>query len=213
MTRDSELFCLFCLLLRYCTVFQATRSPCSSALFRLHSFLSLEAIKCTALFSICFHRFLRYYGYVGLPAIHLDSWRISLFWFSYLIRGNDRISAVPITYLSSTSPSSQTGGKPLFPHQIGYNDIVCCVRKHIDHFQPHNYFPAQSLHFHFGSVAPCPTLKPGVTASAPRTRYRRLARPYLIGFSYCIVISLPELAEFLPLARGNQLCWFHSSHS
>lgn len=104
-------------------------------------------------------------------------------------------------------------GKPLFPHQIGYNDIVCCVRKHIDHFQPHNYFPAQSLHFHFGSVAPCPTLKPGVTASAPRTRYRRLARPYLIGFSYCIVISLPELAEFPPLARWNQLCWFHSSHS
>ena len=114
MTRDSELFCLFCLLLRYCTVFQATRSPCSSALFRLHSFLSLEAIKCTALFSICFHRFLRYYGYVGLPAIHLDSWRISLFWFSYLIRGNDRISAVPITYLSSTSPSSQTGGSHCF---------------------------------------------------------------------------------------------------
>ena len=104
-------------------------------------------------------------------------------------------------------------GKPLFPHQIGYNDIVCCVRKHIDHFQPHNNFPAQSLHFRFGSVAPCPTLKPGVTTSVPRTRYRRLARPYLIGFSYCIVISLPELAEFLPLARWNQLCWFHSSHS
>ena len=123
------------------------------------------------------------------------------FGFHTFFSGNDRISAVPITYLSSTSPSSQTGGKPLFPHQIGYNDIVCCVRKHIDHFQPHNYFPAQSLHFHFGSVAPCPTLKPGVTASAPRTRYRRLARPYLIGFSYCIVISLPELAEFLPLAR------------
>ena len=51
----------------------------------------------------------------------------------------------------------------------------------------------------------CPTLKPDVTASAPRTQYRRLARPYLIGFSYCIVISLPRLAEFPPFARGNQL--------
>ncbi len=67
-------------------------------------------------------------------------------------------------------------------------------------------FPAQSLHFHFGSVAPCPTLKPNVTISVPRTRYRRMARPYLIGFSYCMIISLPRLTKFLPLARGNQLC-------
>ena len=108
--QDSEPFCQFCLLSRYYIVFQVTHSPCPSALFRLHSFLLLEAIKCTALFSICFHRLLRYYGCVGLPAIHLDSWRISLFWFPYLLRGNDRTSAVPITYLSSTSPSSQTGG-------------------------------------------------------------------------------------------------------
>ena len=107
--QDFEPFCQFCLLLRYCVVFQVTRSPCSSALFRLRSSLSLEAIKCTALFSICFHRLLRYYDCVGLPAIHLDSYRISLFWFPYLLRGNDRISAVPITYLSSTSPISQTG--------------------------------------------------------------------------------------------------------
>ena len=110
MTQDFEPFCQFCLLLRYCTVFQVTRSPCSSALFCLHSSLSLEAIKCTALFSICFHRLLRYYGCVGLPAIHLDSWRISLFWFPYLLRGDDRTSAVPITYFSAASPSSQTGG-------------------------------------------------------------------------------------------------------
>jgi len=27
-----------------------------------------------------------------------------------------------------------------------------------------------------------------------------------------MIISLPKLTEFLPLARGNQLCWFHSSH-
>ena len=71
--QDFEPFCQFCLLLRYCTVFQVTRLPCSSALFRLHSLLSLEAIKCTALFSICFHKLLRYYGCVGLSATHLDS--------------------------------------------------------------------------------------------------------------------------------------------
>ena len=32
------------------------------------------------------------------------------FGFHTFFSGNDRISAVPITYLSSTSPSSQTGG-------------------------------------------------------------------------------------------------------
>ena len=103
-------------------------------------------------------------------------------------------------------------GMPLWPCHISHNSVVCCEIEHIDHFQPHNDFPARSLHLRFGSVAPCPTLKPSVAVSVPRTRYRRLARPYLIGFSYCIVISLPKLAEFLPLARGNQLCWFRSSH-
>ena len=82
--QDSEPFCRFCLLLRYCTVFQVTHSPCLSALFRLHSSFVPETIKRTALFSICFHRLLRYYGCVGLPAILLDSLRISLFWFPYL---------------------------------------------------------------------------------------------------------------------------------
>lgn len=97
-------------------------------------------------------------------------------------------------------------GMPPYPRHTGHGSVVCCIEKHIDHIQPHNNFPAQSLHFRFGSAAPCPTLKPGVAASAPRTRYRRLARPYLIGFSYCIVISLPRLPEFPPFARGNQLC-------
>ena len=96
-------------------------------------------------------------------------------------------------------------GMPSCPHHNGHNSIVCCVRKHIDHFYPHNHFPVQSLHFRFGSIAPCPTLKPDVTSSVPRTRYRRFVRPYLIGFSYCIVISLPKFTEFLPLARGNKL--------
>ena len=65
----------------------------------------------------------------------------------------------------------------------------------------HGRAAAQSLHFRFGSVAPCPTLKPDVTISAPRTRYRQLARLYPIGFSYCMIISLPKLAESLLLAR------------
>ena len=66
---------------------------------------------------------------------------------------------------------------------------------------------SQLNHFTFVSALLLPVLrlKPDVTASAPRTRYRRLARPYRIGFSYCIVISLPRFAEFPPLARGNQL--------
>ena len=88
------------------------------------------------------------------------------------------------------------------------SDVVCNVIERFDHFRPHNHFPAQSLHFRFGSVAPCPTLKLNVTISVPRTRYRRLARPYPIGFSYCMIISLPKLTEFLPLAPNYILYKF-----
>lgn len=77
---------------------------------------------------------------------------------------------------------------PLFPCHSGLRDVVCCEQKHIDHFPPHNNFPAQSLHFRFGSVAPCPTLKSGVTASTPRTRYGQLAKLYPTGFS-CYIQS------------------------
>ena len=184
--QDSEPFCRFCLLLRYCTVFQVTHSPCLSALFRLHSSFVPETIKRTALFSICFHRLLRYYGCVGLPAILLDSLRISLFWFPYLfLRKCQDLSCSDIILIINLAKFSDWG-MPLQPCHTGYNSIVCCDRKHIDHFQPHNNFPAQSLHFRFGSVAPCPTLKPDVTISAPRTRYRRLARPYLVEFFFLL---------------------------
>lgn len=203
MTQDSLPFCLFYLLSRYCTVFQATRSPCPSALFRLHSSLSPEAIKCTALFSICFHRLLRYYGCVGLPSIHLDSWRISLFWFPYLFQKewqdlscSDNILLISLAKLSDW-------GTPPYPRPTGHDSVVCFVTKYIDHFQPHNIFPAQSLHFRFGSAAPCPTLKPNVTASPPRTQYRRLARPYLIGFSYCIVIMLTKACRVSSARQGK----------
>jgi hypothetical protein len=88
-------------------------------------------------------------------------------------------------------------GMFLFPCHSGYRNVVCCKYKHIDHFQPHNNFPAQSFHFRFGSVAPCPTLKSDVTVSTPRTRYRRLARPYPTGFSCYIQSAYKSKQSFL----------------
>lgn len=124
---------------------------------------------------------------------------------SYLFQGDNRFSAVPVIILLINLAKLSDWGMSLHPYHIGYRDIVCYVQERIDRFQPHNNFPAQLLHFRFGSVAPYPTLKPNVTASAPRTWYRRLVRPYLIGFSYCIIISLQKRTEFLLLASGNQL--------
>ena len=86
---------------------------------------------------------------------------------------------------------------PLYPCLIGYNSIVCCGIEHIDHFQPHTNFPAQSLHFRFGSVAPCPTLKSNVTVLTPRTRYRQLAKPYPAGFSCYIQSAYKSKQGFL----------------
>jgi len=42
-----------------------------------------------------------------------------------------------------------------------------------------------SLYFRLNSP-PCPTLKPDVTASVPRTRCRLLAKLYRAGFPCCI---------------------------
>ena len=127
------------------------------------------------------------------------------FGFHTSFRGNGRISAVPITYLSSASPSSQTGG---CRHvlAIPVMTVLSAVNKNTSTMS-NLIIISQLDHFTFISALLLPVLRLslGVTASAPRTRYRRLASPYLIGFSYCIVISLPRLAEFPPLARGNQL--------
>lgn len=130
----------------------------------------------------CDWQFLWYYECIGLPAAHLDSCLIPSVWFPYPFQGDIRTSAVPYNIIISNLAKFSDWGMPLFPRPIGHRDIVCCVCKHIDHFRPYIYFPAQSLHFRFGSVAPCPTLKSDVTASTPRTRYRRLAKPYLTGF-------------------------------
>lgn len=85
----------------------------------------------------------------------------------------------------------------LYPCHSGYRDIVCCGIEHIDHFQPHNYFPAQSLHFRFGSATPYPTLKSDVTALIPRTWYGRLAKPYPTGFSCYIQSAYKSKQSFL----------------
>ena len=136
----------------------------------------------------CDWQFLWYYECIGLPAAHLDSCLIPSVWFPYPFQGDIRTSAVPYNIIISNLAKLSDWGMPLFPRPVGHRDIVCCVCKHIDHFRPCIYFPAQSLHFRFGSVAPCPTLKSDVTASTPRTRYRRLAKPYLTGFS-CFILS------------------------
>ena len=77
------------------------------------------------------------------------------------------------------------------------SDVVCNVIERFDHFRPHNHFPAQSLHFRFGSVAPCPTLKSNVTVLTPRTRYRQLAKPYPAGFSCYIQSAYKSKQGFL----------------
>ena len=130
--------------------------------------------------------------------------------------GYVRISAVPITHLrdslltsSSASPCSQTGGcqtELAFIAQFGF---VCCQTYGIDQFPLYNNFPAQSLHFRYGSAAPCPTLRTDVTISLPRTRYGRAATPYPTGLPCCDVISLQR-----PLAQSveNMLPCFRSSH-
>lgn len=85
----------------------------------------------------------------------------------------------------------------MLPCHSGYKNVVCCESKHIDRFQPHNNFPAQSLYFRFGSAAPCPTLKSDVTASTPRTRYGRLAIPYPTGFPCDIQSAYKSKQNFL----------------
>ena len=149
-----------------------------------------------------------FFGTMGISDFLLPVWfPIAFLWFGFHTpKGDNRTSAVPITYFSSTLSGPPTGVMPSCLYHNGHENVICCDIKRIDHFQPHNYFPVQSLHFRFGSVAPCPTLKPNVTMSAPRTRYGRLVRPYPTGFSCYILSAYQSFAKFLPLARENQLC-------
>ena len=154
-------------------------------------------MKCAALPSTCFHRFLQYYDDIGLPAARLLVLRLFRRLTLYTLSGCNGTSAVPITHLreslltsASASPCSQTGGCLPDLASIGQIDVACCQIKNIGQIPLNNHFPAQSLRLRYGSAAPCPTLRAGVTTSLPRTRYGRLAKPYPTGLPCCDVISL-----------------------
>ena len=167
-----------------------------SALLCLHDSDLLEAIKCTPLSSTVISSF---YGTMGVSDFLLSVWiSIAFLWFDFhTSKGDNRTSAVLYYIFIINLAKFSDWGTFLFPHRSGYRNVVCCDYKHIDRFQPHNNFPAQSLHFRFGSVAPCPTLKSNVTASTPRTWYGRLARPYPTGFSCYIQSAYKSKWSFL----------------
>lgn len=194
--QGSILFRLFCLPYLCCSLFRAVRFPCTQLSCLYGRFLP-EAMKCAALPSNSFHCLLRYYDDIGLPATRLLVLRLFRRLTSYTLSGCNGTSAVPITHLreslltsTSASPCSQTGGCLPNLATIGQSDIACCHTKNIGQIPLNNHFPAQSLRLRYGSAAPCPTLRVGVTASLPRTRYGRLARPYSTGLPCCDVISL-----------------------
>lgn len=145
-------------------------------------------------------KFLWYYDDIGLPIVHWNVLRFIHRLILSTLSGYVRTSAVPITHLceslltsSSTSPCSQTVGYHIKLAFNAWHDIVCCQYENIDQFPLNNYFPAQSLHFHYDSVAPCPTLRAYVTSSLPRTWYGRGATPYPTGLPCCDIISLQRL--------------------
>ena len=80
-----------------------------SALLCLHDSDLPEAIKCMPLSSTVISGF---FGTMGVSDFLPPFWfPIAFLWFGFHTpKGDGRTSAVPITYLSSTSPSSQTGG-------------------------------------------------------------------------------------------------------
>ena len=96
-----------------------------------------------------------------------------------------------------TCSKNRKRGMSLYPHHNGYRNFACYEIERSGHIQPYNNFPAQSLHFRFGSVAPCSTPKSDDTASIPKTRYRRLAKPYPTGFSCYIQSAHKSEKNFL----------------
>ena len=122
---------------------------------------------------------------------------------SYLHRGDDRISAVLYEIALKDLARLSDRGMPQRPHLNGRRSVACCHIENIGQFQPHTYFPAQSLHFRSGSVFPCPTLKSGVTASTPRTQYGRLVRPYPVRFSHSISSAYQYKQMWYPARKGK----------
>ncbi len=149
---------------RCCIVCQSVRAPYAQ-FSCLYSPSPTNAAKCAPLPSSWFPSLLRYYGYIGLPVAHLGSYRVPLVWFPYP-EGDNRASSVLYEIAIIDLAKFSDRGLPQFPHPNGSCDFVCCAVNRIDHVQPHYYFPAQSLYSRFGSVSPCPTLKPDVIRNA-----------------------------------------------
>ena len=101
---------------------------------------------------------------------------------SYLIWGDNRISAVPITYLSSTSPSSLTGG---CHHNLALTvtTILSAVNKNTSTIS-NLILISQLNRFTFVSALLLPVLRLNLTLPLQFQGLgtRRLVRPYLIGF-------------------------------
>ena len=116
------------------------------------------------------------------------------FGFHTSFRGNDRISAVPITYLSSASPSSQTGGcrHDLAIPVLAVLSAVSIITSTISNL----IIISQLNHFTFVSALLLPVLRLSLTLPL---------RLQGLGTGGWLDLSLPRLAEFSPLARGNQL--------
>ena len=108
--------------------------------------------------------------------------RISLIRFPYLLRGNNRTSAVPINYLSSTSPSSLTGGC-LITLTIAIYQMLPATKKNASTIS-NLILISQLYHFTFVSALLLPVLR--LSLSLPFRLQglgtRRLVRPYLGGF-------------------------------
>lgn len=104
------------------------------------------------------------------------------FGFHTFFSGNDRISAVPITYLSSTSPSSLTGG---CHHNLALTvtTILSAVNKNTSTIS-NLIIISQLNHFTFVSALLLPVLRLNLTLPLQFQGLgtRRLVRPYLGGF-------------------------------
>ena len=127
--------------------------------------------------------------------------------FAYWVSRHYRTSTVPMKYLSSTSPSSQTTEELYKSHHNDKYSIVCYGFKSIDLFNFNiitwlNYFTCVSARLlpvlRLGLVLPLRFQglgTDGMVSSLPD-------RLFLLYF-----ISLPMQAELLPFARGiNTLC-------
>ena len=151
-----------------------------------------------------------FFGTMGTSDSLLPFWvPIAFPWFgSHTLRGDNRASSVLYEIAIIGLAKFSDRGLPQYPHQNGSCSVVCCLQKSIDQFQPHNYVPAQSLYFRFGSASPCPTLKPDVTTSVPRTRYGWLVGPYPVGFPYSISSAYQCGQILIQTTRGKQTCLF-----